>query len=99
MAYLKLNESNEIVSTSSEDAMLDLTGVTWVVAWVNGSDIETWGCMDDGGLIDSAQFYHPELSLGASSDLTEEEKTNAVTSAVNHLKSLGKKVYKDAVEQ
>ncbi len=99
MAYLKLNESNEIIPTTVDDAMVDLNGVSWVVAWVNNNEIETWGCMDEGGLIDSAKFHHPELTVGNSSDLSGEETITAVTTAVNHLKSLGKKVYKDGAEQ
>ena len=99
MAYLKLDDSNQIVAATADDAMVDLNGIAWVVAWVNNGEIESWGCMDEGGLIDSAKFHHSDLNVGNSSDLNDEETTAAVTTAVNHLKGLGKKVYKDGVEQ
>ena len=99
MAYLKLDEGNQIVAATAEDGMVELMADQWSVAWVNGDEIQMWGCADEGGLIDSAQFHHPELSIGSSSDLTDEETTAATTTAVNHLKSLGKKVYHNGVEQ
>ena len=99
MVYLKLDESNQIVTATSEDYQLETMDCQYSTVWVEDGEIKIWGCADVAGFIDSTQFYHPELNLGASNELDEAQTTSAESSAIAHLKSLGKKVYKDDVEQ
>ena len=99
MAYLKLDESNQIVAATAEDAVVELMEGQWTVAWVEGSEIKMWGSMDEGGFIDSTRAQHAEISLGESNEMDEDATAAAIVTVTNHLKGLGKKVYKDAVEQ
>jgi hypothetical protein len=99
MVYLTLNESNQIVTGTAENHMITtMEDCQWTVAYVEDGEIKIWGCADVNGLIDSTQFYHPEAGFGASSDMDEATIAATEPSAVNHLKGLGKKVYKDDVE-
>jgi len=98
MVYLKLNEENQIVTCSAEDQQITTMECQYTVAWVEGSEIKMWGCSDANGLIDSTKFYHPEVGYMESSEMDEATVVATEASAVNHLKGLGKKVYKDDVE-
>ena len=99
MAYLKLNESNQIVFATEEDGQVELMEGQWTVAWVEGTEIKMWGCSDEAGFIDSTRHYHAEVGLNESNTLDEAQTTAAISTCTNHLKNLGKKVYKDSVEQ
>jgi len=99
MAYLKLNEQNQIVNATAEDAQVELMEGQWTVAWVENNEIKMWGCSDESGFIDSTQFYHNDVVIGASNELDEAQTTNAINTCINQLKNRGRKVYKDAVEQ
>ena len=99
MAYLKLDETNQIVSANVEDGQFELLEDQWTVAWVENNEIQTWGSADEGGFIDSTQFHHPEISVGASNEMDTDQTASAIITCTNHLKGLGKKVYKNGVEQ
>lgn len=100
MAHLKLNEQNQIVLTTEVDGQVELMEGQYTVAWVEGTEIKMWGCMDANGLIDSTQFYHSDAGLTSSSDMDEAQIVAATATAINFLKTAkGRKVYNNGVEQ
>ncbi len=95
MLYLKLNESNQIVTCDQESGQIETMDCEYTVASVEGSEIKIWGTSDDRGLIDSTKFHFPSVNLPNSEDIEENQLASLVNDAVSFLEGQGCRVYKN----
>jgi hypothetical protein len=95
MIYLRLNESNQIVTCDQATGQIQTMDSMYTVAWVENNEIKIWGTSDDAGFIDSVKYHYPDASLPLSSDIEEEQLPTQVTNAVRFVEERGCRVYKN----